>query len=180
VLGLVPEAALLNEIPPPVPAPTLRVPDWPLPNVRFVPGLHPHPFRHPEGHMYVDGQAPVAPVWSALSPWETDRQWLRGLDLFDQRYFWECHELFEGIWHQAEPGGEIYSLCQGLIQASAFVLKGHMGHKKAADRLFTSAQHKLERLSTQEGQAIRGVRISHFVRSLSRFQQHGEWPLIEE
>ena len=130
--------------------------------------------------MYIDGQAPPLPVWSGLSPWETDRQWLRGLDLFDQRYFWECHELFEGIWKQVEPGGEIHSLCQGLIQASAFVLKRHMGHQKAAMSLFTAAKDKLESLPIEEGQAIRGVRVSQFIRGLSRFQQQEEWPLIGE
>jgi hypothetical protein len=173
-----PPKSLHQEIPAPDPAPLLRVPDWPLPTTRFVPGLHPHPFRHPDGHMFVDGQAPQAPVWSGDVHWQEDRLWLRGLDLFDQRFFWECHELFEGIWHQAVPGSEIHALCQGLIQASAFVLKIHMGHKKAAAALFMAAQSKLEGVPNQEEEVIRGVRIAHFIRCLSEFERGGDWPQI--
>ena len=167
-------------VPPPEPPPRLRVPDWSLPAYRFVPGLNAHPFRHPSGHMYTDGSAPQAPHWASERPWQMDRLWLRGLDLFDHRYFWECHEAFEGIWHQAEAGSGVHTLCQGLIQSSAFVLKVHMGHDKAAAVLFSSAQSKLKLVQDTVGDSFRGVRISDLIQQLSSFQEVGHWPLILE
>jgi uncharacterized protein len=170
---------MLVEVPPPEPPPRLRVPEWDLPAYRFVPGMSPHPFRHPDGHMYSDGSAPKAPHWVPDLPWETDRLWLRGLDLFDQRYFWECHEAFEGIWHQAEPGSGVHILCQGLIQSSAFVLKVHMGHERAAKVLLSAAQSKLKMAHDLAEDAFRGVRISTLSQRLSSFQEGGDWPVIE-
>ncbi|MCB9760906.1 MAG: DUF309 domain-containing protein [Alphaproteobacteria bacterium] len=137
-------------IPPPIPPPPLRLPDWPLPPYRYVPGLNPHPFRHPGGHGYTDGSAPVEAPWTP-GPWTADRLYLRGLDLFDHRYWWEAHEVWEAIWHQVPRDEPFAALLQGLIQASAALLKRHLGHPGAAALLVTASVARLERAPADRG-----------------------------
>ena len=166
------------EIPAPTPAPPLRVPDWPLPAYRYVPGVHPHPFRREGGHMFQGGDAPEHPPWRPIEPWQDDRIWLRGLDLFDQRYYWESHESFEAVWHELERGSTLHTLSQGLIQAAAFVLKTHMGQERGASYLLQRATEKLERVVAEGGVAQRGVHIPGLICSLQEFQSGGEWPTV--
>ena len=169
---------MLVDIPAPDPAPLLRVSGWLLPGYRYVPGLHPHPFRKEGGHMYTDGEAPEHAPWQPDLPWESDRIWLRGLDLFDQRYFWECHEAFEAIWHELERGTTLHTLSQGLIQAAAFVLKTHMGQDRGAKYLLERASFRLETVMAAEGPSVRGVDIPVLLKRLADFQAGGDWPRI--
>ena len=82
---------------PPDPAP-LRV-ALALPPYRYVPGLQPHPHKHAEGH----GHAPVLPPLLL---------WHHGLDLFDHRFYWECHEVLEGRWKTLPRGASNERRCR--------------------------------------------------------------------
>ena len=169
---------MLSEIPPPTDPPQLRVSDWSLPAYRYVPGLQPHPFRNEGGHMYTGGEAPEHAPWQPVEPWQCDRIWLRGLDLFDNRFYWESHESFEAIWHELERGSWLHTLSQGLIQAAAFVLKHHMGQERGSRYLLERAAEKLERVATEVGPVPRGVDIPALLVSLQGFQDGGEWPQL--
>jgi hypothetical protein len=149
-----------------------------MPAYRFVPGLHPHPFRKEGGHMYTDGTAPEHAPWQPDLPWEEDRIWLRGMDLFDQRFYWECHEAFEAIWHELERGSLLHTLSQGLIQASAFVLKTHVGQERGASYLLERASLKLQRVQEEAGSTVRGVDLPVLLERLSAFHEGGDWPCI--
>ena len=138
-------------IPPPLPPlPPLRRPALPLPPYRYVPGLSPHPFRHPEGHMFIGGAPPPT------DPTQREELWLRGLDLFDHRFYWEAHEAWEGCWHHTPPG-PLRTLQQALIQAAAALLKQHLGHHGAAQRLHAAAQGRLEAVIQQAGPILAGL-----------------------
>lgn len=167
-----------QDIPAPDPAPPLRVLDWPLPAYRYVPGVHPHPFRKEGGHMYEGGDAPDHAPWQPVEPWQEDRIWLRGLDLFDQRFYWECHESFEAVWHELERGTTLHTLSQGLIQAAAFVLKTHMGQERGAGYLLERSTMKLEKAAAEAGIVQRGVHIPGLIRSLDEFKETGVWPVL--
>lgn len=164
-------------IPAPDPAPALRAPHVPLPPYRYVPGLDPHPFRHVGGHLYTDGSAPVEAPWQP-GPWRQDPRWLHGLDLFDQRYYWESHEVFEALWHQVEPNSALGQGLQGLIQAGASVLKRHMGQPRAADRLHGVARARLLAVSVTVGARWRGVDLPATVAALDAFSRGGDWPRL--
>ena len=102
-------------------------PNRPLPPYRFVPGLHPHPTRHPAGHSY----APAAPLhgraaWDP-SAWRTLDDWLSGVDRFNTFYFWEAHEAWEGLWAAVPRDSRPARTLQGLIQIAAALLKIHLG-----------------------------------------------------
>ena len=168
----------MTPLPPPLPHPVLRVPDWPLPAYRFVPGLNPHPFRHPDGHMYVSGDAPPEAPWNSETPWMTDRRYLRGMDLFDQRFYWESHEAWEALWHHAERGTAVSDLLQALIQAGAFMLKTHLGQERGARDLLTRSTGRLRSVAEREGPVWRGLDLLETTRRLDAYAAGGPWPLL--
>jgi len=169
--------AMAEPIPPPDPPPHLRLPDFPLPPYRFVPGLNPHPFRHPDGHMYTDGSAPAEETWDPAVAWESDRAWLRGMDLFDHRFYWEAHEAWEAIWHSVPRDDPYAELLQGLIQAAAFLLKQHMGHEAAAARLRSVCLGRLEDVQERCGSPWKGVGLDRQIAALQRGTDD-PWPLL--
>ncbi len=144
-------------IPAPEPPPARRLPGRALPPYRYVPGLHPHPFRHAEGHLYTDGSAPEEAPWIPGTPWTEDTEWLWGLDLFDQRYWWEAHEAWEAIWHQVPRGSPFGELLQGLVQVCAALLKAHLGSQAAAERLLGRASERLVRVVAAGPEHARGL-----------------------
>ena len=168
----------MTPIPPPEPPPPLRIPDWPLPEYRYVPGLHPHPFRHPSGHSYTDGSAPDHPSWSPDTPWKSDRAYLRGMDLFDQRYFWESHELWEGVWQQMPRDSTYALLLQSLIQSGAYCLKVHVNDHVIADRLLARVSQRLALVITREGPVYRGLHLPTLMDRLRAFPTEGSWPTL--
>ncbi|MEE2750483.1 MAG: DUF309 domain-containing protein [Myxococcota bacterium] len=166
-------------IPAPHPPPPQRVADWDLPPYRFVPGVNPHPFRHPDGHMYTDGSAPTEAPWDPAVDWHADRLWLRGLDLFDHRYYWEAHECWEAIWHSVPREDPFFLLLQGLIQSAAYLLKTHMGHHEAAARLRLVSIEKLSEVLAAEDMPYRGVDLNHFIAQLNSFESSEAWPRLD-
>jgi uncharacterized protein len=105
----------------------------PFPTYRFLPGKNPHPRRDPRGHAY--GQP--EPKLLAFSPeeWQRSEDYLYGIDLFNFAYWWECHEVFEGLWHAVGPDTEQGTFFQALIQLAAANLKQFLGNKQAAQKL---------------------------------------------
>ena len=114
----------------PLPDPSTPPPrrsDFPFPPYRYVPGLNAHPLRHPQGHRSPHPAGRAAALAYAA-------------DLFDHRYLWEAHEVWEALWKDTPEGPERQRL-QGLIQAAAYLLKRHMGHP--APRLLEAARRRL-------------------------------------
>lgn len=118
-------------------------PERPLPPYRFVPGLHPHPTRHPAGHSFgrdavlrrpIDWRRPDA---AALARWRA------GVDCFNAFYFWEAHEAWEALWAAAPHGSAPRRALQGLIQSAAALLKIHMGSLPGAASLAHAGVAKL-------------------------------------
>ncbi len=111
-------------VPPRDPPP--RRTDLPLPAYRHVPGLTPHPVRHPAGHLH-GVPAPVGPAGCTNLPesWRECAAYLYGVDLFNHAYLWEAHESWEAAWnaagHETLPG----RFLQGLVQVAAALLQDH-------------------------------------------------------
>jgi uncharacterized protein len=163
-------------VPAPEVPPALRLADRPLPPYRFVPGHGPHPFRHPDGHAYTDGSAPDEVRWDPDAHWTLDTEWLRGLDLFEHRYWWEAHEAWEAVWHQVPRGSPYSELLQGLIQIGAALLKAHMGSERAAGRLLARGWGRLEKVIAAGPDACRGLDLAASREDWQRFLDTGEWP----
>ena len=72
-----------------------------------------------------------------------DERFLRGLELFNERKFFECHEVIEELWLETPVSAPHRDLYKGVIQAAAAIyqfergiLSGALGlYKKAVDCL---------------------------------------------
>ncbi len=109
---------------PPGPMPRL-VPDVALPPYTYVPGRNPHPINDPEGHSY-GARHEVA---GAVGPenWAASRPYLFGIDLFNAGFYWEAHEVWEGLWHACGRSGTTADFLKGLIQMTAAGVKVRQG-----------------------------------------------------
>src|SRR5579863_8443751 len=67
---------------------------------------------------------------------------MRGVELFNQRRFFECHEVWEEVWKPS--AGETRRLYQGLIQAAAALHHASRGNRAGALSVWSKAKAKLE------------------------------------
>jgi hypothetical protein len=124
-------------------------PSWPrysarpFPSYRFIPGKNPHPRRDPGGHSYGKPE----PTPSALRPdeWQQSEEYLYGIDLYNFAFWWECHEVFEGLWHAVGHDTEQGNFFQALIQLAAANIKNFCGNHRAAEHLLTSGIVRLQK-----------------------------------
>ena len=135
----------------------------PWPAYRFVPGVSPHPRRHPSGHSYGQGE----PVLPAADPdrWCVNDAYLFGVDLYNYAFWWECHEIFETLWRASGTTSEPGRLFQALIHVAAGNLKRWMGSRASADRLSKAA---LERFQLMP-QLYMGIDIRIFARDVQAY-----------
>ena len=144
-------------------------PNWPrysthpFPSYRFVPGRTPHPRRNPRGHSY--GQPEPKPTPFPATQWRTSEDFLYGIDLYNFAYWWECHEVFEGLWHMVGHSSEQGNFFQALIQLTAANLKRFTGNHRAAENLATSGIVRLQKIPT----LYMGVDVARLTKD---FRQH--------
>jgi hypothetical protein len=70
-----------------------------------------------------------------------------GISFFNNERFWECHEIFEGVWKNCD--GDEKSLVQGLILVAA----GLVHYQKDEDTICISIFNRaLEKLENSNGQ----------------------------
>lgn len=110
-----------------------RYTERPLPVYRHVPGRTPHPTRDPDGHSY-GLSAPELPDLNTHD-WRRCEHYLFGIDLFNAGYWWECHEVLEGLWHAAGIGTPAAHVLQAVIQCAAAHLKAANDCPSGAGRL---------------------------------------------
>jgi uncharacterized protein len=90
---------------------------------------------------------------------------MRGVELFNQRRFFECHEVWEEIWKPST--GETRRLYQGLIQAAAALHHAHRGNRAGALSVWSKAKAKLELSAGQH----RGLSIERLRTELKYYFQ---------
>lgn len=150
--------------PPPDPPPCYS--RRPFPPYRHVPGLHPHPVAHPDGHSYSPaGTHPEAGPLMPPERWRECDDYLYGADLYNYGYWWEAHEAWEGLWQQTDKRQRQGRFLQGLIQVSAAQLKRHMEQRDGVDRLLARAKehlHSAER-GMLPGQRYMGLDLRAFI-----------------
>lgn len=148
-------------------------PEFPLPPYAYVRGQHPHPTRDPAGHSF----GKPALFWTRPDPerWEACHPYLYGIDLFNYGYYWEAHEVWEGLWHACGRSGMTADLLKGLIALAAAGVK----LRGAATAACASTRHGRRHCSTgwhgrlvPERQAILGWNRTYSVMALPR------WPMV--
>jgi hypothetical protein len=104
------------------------VPDAAFPPYTFVPGRTPHPVRDPAGHSF--GQSPELPPPVDSDRLQGGRAYLYGVDLFNHGYYWEAHEVWEGLWRAAGRTGTTADFFKGLIKLAAAGVKVRQGQPR--------------------------------------------------
>jgi hypothetical protein len=114
----------MSNTPKPRPIPRL-VPEQAFPPYAYVPGLFPHPVSDPRGHSF--GVKPVRRDPLDSDHWRLCRPYLYGVDLFNHGYYWEAHEVWEGLWHACGRSGQTGRFLKGLIKLAAAGVKVRQG-----------------------------------------------------
>jgi hypothetical protein len=112
-----------------------------FPPYSYVPGLWPHPWSDANGHRYRGLESPR----ELPADWADGEHFQLGIDLFDAGYYWEAHEVWEGLWHAAGRRGEVADLLKALIQLAVCGVKVREGR---VDGARTHAARASELLST--------------------------------
>jgi len=74
--------------------------------------------------------------------WFESQPYLHGIELFNQRKFWDSHEAWEEIWLLTD--GIQAEFLQGLIQSAAALLKYQRNEPAPALRLYNTAKGRLD------------------------------------
>ena len=68
----------------------------------------------------------------------------QGLSLFNERDFFEAHEMWENLWHMAS--GEQKLFYQVLIQSAVMLVHVQRGNPRGVANVWKTAQEKFQRL----------------------------------
>lgn len=148
-------------------------PNWPrysarpLPPYRFVQGRTPHPRRDPKGHAF--GKPEPRPPAFPPAQWRNSEWYLYGVDLYNFAYWWESHEVFEGLWHVVGHHTEQGQFFQAIIQVAAANLKRFLGMAQAADNLKQRGLDRLQRIP----QHYMGVDVAGFAEEVQGYFDGG-------
>ena len=88
-----------------------------------------------------------------------------GIDLYNFAYWWESHEIFEGLWHAVGHNTEQGNAFQALIQFAAANLKRFAGNHQAAGNLVINGLVRLQNTPT----LYMGIDVPKFTEDI---QQH--------
>jgi len=100
-------------------------PEQAFPAYSYVPGLFPHPVSDPRGHSFGVKPHRLGPLHP--DQWHSFGPYLYGIDLFNHGYYWEAHEVWEGLWHACGRSGPIGRFLKGLIKLAAAGVKVRQG-----------------------------------------------------
>lgn len=87
----------------------------------------------------------------------------KGIDLFNQGRFFECHEAWEEVWKGAD--GELKLFYQGLIQAAVAILHAQRGNLEGAQSVYEKASAKLDAIPQEH----MGLAIGELRDALAKF-----------
>jgi hypothetical protein len=144
-----------------------------FPSYRFIPGENPHPTESPLGHSYgkkeSDGKIFVPDNWS------NNEQYLFGIDLYNNGYWWESHEAWESLWRVAPRDHVSRDFMQGLIKVSGAFLKWYSKNKNGLEYLYTGGMKKLLKVG-EEHPVYMGLNIVDYIQKM---ENHFK-PVLEE
>jgi len=93
---------------------------------------------------------------------QIDPRFKKGLELFNEKEFYECHEVIEQLWLETKKDDSNRDLYKGVIQAAAALYQFKRGILSGAFGLFKTSLRNLERyqpvtLGLNVGKLIEGM-----------------------
>ena len=149
------------------------VPDLPFPPYSYVTGHFPHPISDPAGHSY--GCEHASPPAPNPDMWLESRDYLFGIDLFNHGYYWEAHEVWEGLWHACGRNGAVADFMKGLIKLAAAGVKAREQRPAGVHRHALRAAELFRQTADRQGNQQRifmGLAIDELVRSCEQLADH--------
>jgi hypothetical protein len=106
---------------------------------------------------------------------ELPPEYLRGIELFNEGRYFECHEVWERIWLQAE--GVQREFLHAMIQIAASLLHFQRGNLKGAASIDERARGKLAAMPP----VVMQLDTRELARELETFHSTGQasWPQIK-
>lgn len=137
---------------PVVPAYTNRA----MPAKRHIPFINTAPELDKGEHLPGEPLPPVEEFGE--QNWQDCETYLYAIDLFNQGYWWEAHELLKPVCLAAGRESEVGQFIEGLIQLTAAQLKHYMREEEGARRL---VERGLATLTARQGIFL-GIDIARF------------------
>lgn len=122
------------------------VPDEPFPAYSYVTGRFPHPTGSSAGHSF--GRTTEHSAALDPSRWDTCRAYLYGMDLFNHGYYWEAHEVWEGLWLACGRAGTTGNFLKGLIHLAAAGVKARERRPQGVQRHARRASELLQQTAS--------------------------------
>lgn len=101
---------------------------------------------------------------SSVSNWVPPDEVLQAVSLFNRRYYWEAHEVLEGLWLQVEGPEKLFY--QGIIQAAATFYHVLNANPQGVIKLAQSSFDKLQKFTP----AFQGLPIQNILEALEDFK----------
>jgi uncharacterized protein len=111
---------------------------FPLPSVCHVPGSGSQPEQS-----LLETVKNLAPNPTRADNWCENDAYRYAWRLFEARFYWEAHEVWECVWWRAAPASPERALLQGLIQIANSLLKQSTGRTKASQKILKDGLNRL-------------------------------------
>ena len=133
------------------------LPTAPIPKTPYWPGVNQ---RDPDFH--------ILPR-SDQTQWREHPGYLHGIDLFNHGCYWEAHEAWEDLWLPLEKIDPVRIHTQGLIQASAALLKIRLQQPLPASSIWHRGKARLEEIQLRfPNEMYRGIELVAFCKSIDQ------------
>jgi hypothetical protein len=99
-----------------------------LPVYAYMPGFNVHPGKN-TGTDHIPDLPDTAVKFSCRNWYESVR-YLYAIDLFNNKYFWEVHEVLEKLWLETGKNSPEGTFLKGLIQLAVALLKKTVDNKR--------------------------------------------------
>jgi predicted metal-dependent hydrolase len=152
-----------------------------FPPYTFIPGRTPHPVRDPAGHLF--GRTPQPPPPLDQAHWQDSQAYLHGVDLFNHGYYWEAHEVWEGLWSVAGRTGATADFLKGLIKLAAAGVKVRQGQPRGITDHARGAAIEFRNVARQLGDedtAFLGLRLHDLLACTEQIERQAATVLDEE
>lgn len=121
-----------------------------FPPYAFVPGRNPHPKISPEGYLYNKLEDKYKPIENYLD----SEHYLYAIDLFNYGYYWETHEVLEGLWNSHNREGDIADFLKAIIRLSAAGVKVKQGQEKGIKEHSLAAQNIFKNIKNKNNNEV--------------------------
>ncbi len=102
-------------------------------------------------------QISALPAVVTSENWRNADAYFQGIAFFNDRFYWEAHEVWEGVWVNCLPNSRERYLLQGLVQMTNAALKTSIGMVGAAVKLIELSEGLLEEAFGRRKDIIMGT-----------------------